>query len=805
MHELLQDLKYGFRILFKNPGFTAVAVLTLALGIGANTAIFTMVNAVLLRPLPYPDAGRIVHVSPQTKTGQEYSVTVAQFLFWKEHSRAFEAMAAYAYNSYFNLWTGSEPVSVKGLYVSEGFFRVLGASPNPGRGFSQEEDRPGAPGAVILSYGLWQRHFAGAPDTLGRTILLNGRDYTIVGIMPRDFQFAPVSDLWLPLMPANSGDPGENFEMLARIKPGLSLQSAQADATIVFDRYRREAGNALAPTIAGMRAISYRTWLGGDVSRSLLVLLAAVGIVLLIASANVVNLLLARMTTRHMEIGLRAAFGAGPWRLSRQLLTESLLLACIGGAAGLLLAPWTLDAMLALIPQDSALIPLAGQVRLDLTVLGFTLAASLAAGFATGMISAMELPKQDLQRWLREGIRTQTGSEQHGIRDLVVIAEMALSIVLVAGAVLLVRSLVDLHSVQLGFAPRNLWTAQMSLPAEKFKTTAQVWNFERQVLDSFQKMPGVVSAATVSNLPLERGQRIPMKIDGLPYQVTEHRAVSPDYFRTMGIEMSRGRSFLESDESTSTPVAIVNEALVRAYWPKGDPLGESIVIGRGGWEEAPRRIVGVVADSKLNRLSEAVPPAVFVPQSQVKDRITQYSNQVFLATWVIRSSAPLDLAAVQRAVQQVDRQQPVVRLRSLAQVLGDSIAGERFYTTLMAVFAGLALLLAAIGIYGVMSYSIRQRTHEMGVRIALGAGKAEMLKLALGRGLRLAVVGTSIGFVAALGLTRVLSGMLFGVRPTDITSFIFAALLACFTALLASYLPARRASRLDPNAALRNE
>jgi len=780
-------------------------VLTLALGIGANTAIFSLVNAVLLRPLPYPDAGRIVHLSPQTKTGQEYSVTVAQFLFWKEHSRAFQEVAAYAYNSYFNLWTGSEPVSVKGLYVSAGFFRVLGVSPNPGRGFSQDEDRPGGPGVVILSYGLWQRHFAGAPDTLGRTILLNGKDYTIVGIMPRDFQFAPVSDLWLPLMPANSGDPGENFEMLARIEPGLPLQSAQADATLVFDNYRLDTKNDLAPPVAGMRAIPYRTWLGGDVSRSLLLLLAAVGIVLLIASANVVNLLLARMTTRRTEIGLRAAFGAGPWRLSRQLLTESLLLAWLGGAAGLLLAPWTLDAMLALIPQDSALIPLTGQVQLDLTVLGFTLAASLAAGLATGMISALELPKLDLNRWLREGIRMQTGSDPHGVRDLVVVAEMALSIVLVAGAVLLVRSLLDLHSVQLGFASRNLWTVQMSLPAEKFKTTADVWNFERQVLGRFQKLPGVDSAATVSNLPLERGQRIPMKIDGQPYLVTEHRAVSPDYFRTMRIAMLRGRSFLESDESSSTPVAIVNEALVRTYWPKGDPIGENVVIGRGRWLEAPRRIVGVVADSRLNRLSETVPPAVFVPQSQVKDPITQYTNQVFLAAWVIRSSAPLDLAAVQGAVQQVDSQQPVVRLRSLAQVLGDSIAGERFYTTLMAVFAGLALVLAAIGIYGVMSYSVKQRTYEMGVRMALGAGKLEMLKLVLSRGLRLAVVGTSIGFVAALGLTRVLSSMLFGVQPTDITSFILAALLACFTALLASYLPARRASRLDPISALRNE
>lgn len=805
MASIFRDVRYGFRMLFKNPGFTAVAVLTLALGIGANTAIFSLVNAALLRPLPYPEAERIVHLSPLTRTGQEYSVTVRQFLFWKEQSRAFESAAAYAYDVFFNLWTGSEPVSVKGLYVSEDFFRVLGVTPAAGRTFTREEDRPGAAGTVVLSYGLWQRHFAGSFDAIGRKVLLNGKDYAVVGIMPRTFQFTPASDLWLPLLPANLGDPGENFEMLARIRSGISLQSAQADATMIFERFRRESGNALAPSVVELRALPYRTWLGVDVRMSLLVLLAAVGMVLLIASANVVNLLLARMTTRRTEIALRAAFGAGPWRLSRQLLTESLLLALLGGAAGLILAPWTLDALLALSPRDSALIPLGGQVRLDLAVLGFTLAASLIAGLATGLFPVLELPKLDLNRLLREGSRMLSGSSQHHIRSLVVVAEMAVSIVLLAGAVLLIRSLLELHSVRLGFDPRNLWTMQMSLPAERFTNTAQVWNLERQVLQRLQTMPGVESAATVSNLPLERGQRIPIKVDGQEYQVTEHRAISPDYFRTMGVALLRGRPFLDSDEATSTPVAIVNEALVRRYWPKGDPLGETVVVGRGGWEEAPRRIVGVVADSRLNRLGEPVPPAVFVPQSQVKDRITRYTNQIFLAAWVIRSNSPLDLAAVQQAVQQVDPQQPVVRLRTMAQVLGDSIAGERFCAMLMAVFAGLALFLSAIGIYGVMSYSIRQRTQEIGVRMALGAGREQMLKLVLGDGLRLAAAGTCIGLAAAFGLTRVLSSVLFGVRPTDITTFVLAALLTCLTALLASYLPASRATRLNPVAALRNE
>lgn len=805
MQALLQDLRYGFRILFKNPGFTAVALLTLALGIGANTAIFSLVNAVLVRPLPYPESNRIVHLSPQTRSGQEYSVTVRQFLFWQEQSQAFEAVAAYAYNSFFNLWTGSEPVSVRGLYVSEGFFRVLGINPLVGRGFLPEEDRSGSMGAVVLSYSLWQSHFAGAADAVGRTIMLNGKDYKILGIMPQTFQFAPASDLWLPLMPANYADPGENFEMLARIRPGLTLQDAQANTSMVFDRLRRESPNSVDPQILGMRAIPYRTWLGGDVRKSLLILLGTVGMVLLIASANVVNLLLAQMTTRRTEIALRAAFGASAWRLARQMLTESLLLALLGGAAGLLLAPWTLDALLALSLQDIVLIPLAGQASIDLRVLGFSLAVSLVAGTAAGLIPMLQVSKLDLNRSLKGGGRLSPGAGQRHIRKILVITEMALSIVLLAGAGLLIKSLLELRSVRLGFDPQNLWTLQMSLPADKFRTTAQVWSFEQQVLERLKALPGVASAASVSNLPLERGQRMPMKVDAQNYQVTEHRAISPDYFQTVRTPLLRGRPFLETDTAASAPVAIVNEALALHYWPKGNPLGETIAVGRGGWAESPRRIVGVVADSKLNRLSEPVPPAVFVPQSQVKDPITQYTNQVFLAAWVIRSAAKLDLRSVQHAVQEVDPQQPVVRLRTAMQVLGDSIGAERFYAALIAAFAGLALLLAAIGVYGVMSYSVRQRTHEMGIRMALGAGRIDMLELVISQGFRLALVGTCLGLTAALGLTRVLSNMLYGVRPTDLATFILVALLACLAALLASYFPARRATKVDPATALRNE
>lgn len=802
---LLQDLRYGFRILVKDPGFTVIAVLTLALGIGANTAIFSLVNAALLRPLPYPQAERIVHLSLQTRSGQEYSVTAGQFLFWRDQSKAFEAVAAYAYDSYFNLWTGTEPISVKGLHVSEDFFRTLGVAPAAGRGFLPEEDRTGAPGVVILSHNLWQRSFSGGGDVIGRSIQLNGKDYTVVGIMPQGFQFTPASDLWLPLLPAYASDPGENFEMLARTKPGMSLQDAQADAALVFTRFRAEFPKDIDPQVLGMRPVPYQTWLGGDVRRSLLLLLGVVAIVLLIAGANVVNLMLTRMPARRTEIALRAALGATGPRLAGQLVTESLLLALLGGVAGLIVAPWTRDAVLALSPQQSALVPLAAHVPLDRTVFGFSLALSVVAGTVIGLIPAIQISRLDLNRCLKQGDRTWFAKGHHHTRSAVVVTEVALSIVLLAGAVLLIRSLSELHSVRLGFEPRNLWTVQMSLPAEKYRTTAQVWSFESRLLDRLKALPGVVSAATVSNLPMERGQRIPVKVDALRYQVMEQRAVSPGYFLTMHTPLRAGRPFGESDAEGSAPVAIVNEALVRLYLPDRNPIGETILIGRGSWAEPPRRIVGVAADSILNRLNELVPPAVFVPQSQVLDPITQYTNQVFLAACVIRSAASLDFRTVQRAIQEVDPRQAIVYMRTAAQVQADSISSARFYTALVSTFAVLALLLAAIGIYGVISCSVTQRTQEIGVRIALGAKREEMLFLIVRQGLRLALIGTGIGLAAGLGLTKLLSSMLYGVRPTDPMTFVLVPLLACAVALVASFLPALHATKLDAAAALRNE
>ncbi len=802
---MLQDLRYGLRILARDPGFAVVGVFTLALGIGANTAIFSLVNAALLRPLPYPQPERIVHLSPQTQSGQAYSVTPRQFRYWREQSKAFEDVAAYAYDSYFNLWTGTEPISVKGLHVSEGLFRVLGVRPAAGRAFLPEEDRPGAPGVAILSHSLWKRCFSGSVSVLGQTIQLNAKSYIVVGIMPQDFQFTPASDLWLPLLPSYSSDPGENFEMLARIRQGMGLKDAQADATIVFSRFRADFPKDLAPHVLGMRPIPYRTWLGVDVSRSLLLLLGVVSIVLLIAGANVVNLLLTRMPARRAEIAVRAALGASAPRLAVQLVTESLLLALLGGAAGLMIAPWTRDAVLALSPRQTFLVPMGSQVPLDRAVLGYSLAVSVLAGIVIGLIPAFQVSRLDLSHCLKQWDRTWAGTGRHYGRSAIVVAEVALSIVLLAGATLLIRNLSEIRSVRLGFDTKDLWTVQMSLPAEKYGTTAEVWNLERQVLDRVKALPGVLSAATVSNLPLERGQRIPVKVDGLRYQVMEQRAVSPGYFLTVRTPLRAGRHFQDSDGQGSALVAIVNEAFVSRYLPDRNPIGETIVIGKEAWAEPPRRIVGVAADSILNRLDEPVPPAVFVPQSQVLDPVTRYTNEVFLAVCVIRTAVPLDFRTVQRAIQDVDPGQAIVLMRTAAQVRADSMSSERFYAALVSVFAGLALLLAAIGIYGVISCSVTQRTHEIGVRIALGAKRNEMIRLIVRQGMQLALIGTGIGLAAALGLTKLLTGRLYGVHPADPVTFLLVSLLACAVALVASFLPALRATKLDPAAALRNE
>ncbi len=812
LEQLWQDARYGLRMLAKNPGFTAVAILTLALGIGANTAIFGVVSAVLLRPLPYLEPQRLVHMDWQFPQDLVPSVSASEFLYWKDNSRVFDAVAAYdLLSSGGNLQSGGGPEYVRALHVSGDFFRVLGANPAVGRSFLPEEVRPNGPRVVVLSHALWQSRYGGDLALLGREILMNGQSYTVVGIMPAGFEFTPAADLWLPLqLVMNPQDQAHNFLMLGRLEYETSLEKAQADMGAVLAKFRREHPGAVQPNERGIVLTPFQKWLVGEVRPSLLNLLGAVGFVLLIAGANVTNLLLARTMARNAELALRTALGANALRLFRQFLTESLIVALLGGAAALIAAPWTLAALVALIPRNVPLPPFSPfnaasqHIRVDLPVLGYALLLSLALGVAVGLAPSLRTFDVDLLRALKEGGRTLAGNGHQRLRNLLVVSEVALSIVLLAGAVLLIRTFFALHSVRPGFRSEGVWALQMSLPPERFRSTGEVWQFERQAVQRLEALPGVESAATVSSLPLEPGLNFGIEVEkGGKKQSAyiECRAVSAAYFETMGIPMLRGRHFLETDTASSDPVVIINQSLARHLWGEQNPVGEQVLSGI----IPARQVVGVVGDTKEWGVDQPAPLTIFVPQSQMPDGITLMTNGAFLTSWVVKSRAPLDLRTVQRAVREVDPDQPVVNLRRMSQVVSESITPERFVTFLLGIFGGLALVLTAIGIYGVMSYSVTQRTHEVGVRMALGATRGNILNMIVRQGLRLALIGTATGLVGALGLTRIVSTLLFEVKPTDPATFLFVSSLMLAVGLLACYIPARRATKVDPMVALRYE
>jgi predicted permease len=812
LESLLQDLRYGLRQLRRNPGFTVVAVLTLALGIGANTAIFSVVRAVLLRPLPYLEPQRLVHMDWQFPQDLVPSVSASEFLYWKDHSRVFDAVAAYdLLSSGGNLQTAGGPEYVRALHVSEGFFHVLGVNPAVGRSFLPEEVRPNGPRVLVLSHALWQSRYGGDRALLGQEILLDGQSYTVVGIMRAGFEFTPAADLWLPLqLVMNPQDQGHNYLMLGRLEFTTSLEKAKADMGTVLGQFRREYPGAVAPNERGIVLAPFQKWLVGDVRPHLLILLGAVGLVLLIAGANVTNLLLARTISRKSELALRAALGASAFRLFRQFLTESLLVAFLGGTAALIAAPWTLAALVALIPRNVSLSPFSPfnaaskHIHVDLPLLGYALLLSLALGVGVGLAPSLRTSEVGLLRALKEGGRTLAGYSHQRLRNLLVVSEVALSIVLLVGAVLLIRSFFALHSVRPGFRSEGVWTLQMSLPPERFKSTGEVWRFERQIVQRLQALPGVESAATVSSLPLEPGLNFGIQIEkGGKKQgaYIECRAISAAYFETMGIPILRGRHFLETDNASSDPVVIINQSLARHLWGEQNAVGEQVL----SESIPPRQIVGVVGDTKEWGLDQPAPLTIFVPQSQMPDGITLMMNGAFLTSWVVKSRVPLDLRTVQRAVREIDPGQPVVNLRPMAQVVSESITPERFVTILLGIFGGLALILTAIGIYGVISYSVTQRTHEVGVRMALGATRGNILEMIVRQGSRLALIGTATGLAGALGLTRFLASLLYGVKPTDPLTFIGVSLILIAVALLACYFPARRATKVDPMVALRYE
>jgi predicted permease len=821
METLLQNLRYALRTLRNSPGFAAVAIFTLALGIGANTAIFSVVNAVLLQPLSYPNPDRLVELELSSPQGNGNATSIPKFNVWREQTDVFDSVAAYDFSGPgINLTGGDRPELIKGIHVSADYFRVFGAPVALGRTFTPEEDRPGGPAVVVISNGLWRNRFGGDPGILNRTIDLGQEPYTIIGVIGPTYTGDPKSDIWLPLKPdPNSVDQGHYLRATARLKPGVTLAQAQAAMKHAADEFNRKFPNSpvMGPG-ASFTAIPLRDSVIGDVRFGLLLLFGAVGFVLLIACANVANLLMARATIRRREIAIRSALGAGRARLMWQLLTESLLLSLAGGVLGLGLGYVGVRALLAINPSD---IPRVGEqgagVALDWRVLVFTLVAAILTGILFGLVPALNTSRSDINSTLREsGARSGAGLRHNKARGVLVITEMALALVLLVGAALLIRTFGALRGVNPGFDARNVLIMEMSLNGGRFEKAAGVDQLEREGRRRIESLPGVTAASLTCCVPLEGGFGLPFIIEGRPLTNGPYHGgaawltMSPHYFDVFRIPLISGRVFTDQDNGAADRVVVINQALAKEYWPKGDALGARISIGKGvgpEFDEPPRQIIGIVADVREGALSRPPDQIMYVPFAQVNDGIIALNNRISPLTWVVRTKLqPFSLSAdVQRELREASGGLPVAHIRSMQQVVGESTARNDFYMTLLTIFAGVALLLAAIGVYGLMAYSVQQRTQEIGVRMALGASPQQVRRMVVVQGMQLALVGVVIGVASALGLTRLMSSLLYGVKPWDPVTIVLVAVLLSGVTLLATYLPARRASRVDPMVALRYE
>jgi putative ABC transport system permease protein len=811
IEQTFKDVRYGVRMLYRNPGFTLVAALTLALGIGANTAIFSVVNAVLLRPLPYPDPSRIAQFMQVFKSGEDDSFTVPQYRFLREHTPiAFEAIAAYRGAGTLALKQQGRLDWINAVCVTEDFFGVFGVRPSQGRAVERNETQPGGPNSAVLSDALWRRAFGGDPRVIGAAVTLDDAPYTVVGILPQDFKFLEQpADVFIPLQLGSSlSDQGKNTSISGRIKPDVSLKQAQAELKVLFPQLPDRSGSI------GISATSYQQALAGDLRPNLLVLFGAVGLLLLIACANVASLILARASSRAREMSVRLALGAGRGRLLRQFLAESFVMSLIAAAAGALAAFWALRSLVAAIPWD--LPSGAGSVSMDGYVFAFTLGTAVFTSLLFGLSSFWQTTRINLVNALKESSMRAGGGAHNRIRNVLVIGEVALSLTLLVGAALLAETLYNLHRENLGFDPENLITLVTPYPDVKPLTPARIWQFEQDLLARFQAIPGVASAAVVSVAPLTGKGNLPAQVAGNDDEKfsiggTEIRAVSSRYFQTMRIPLLRGREIQESDVAAGAQVAVINERLARRWWPDSNPIGQRLVVGEFQGQQLfdppapPREVVGVVADVKGMMLGAPAPPMIYVP---VGNNAIQMGGST---AWVVRGDSNRGAsnealgAAIRRAVQQLDPQERVLRLRAMSEVVSGSVAAQSFDALLMSSFAGVALALASVGIYGVLSFFVSQRTHEIGVRMALGAEPGQVLRVVVGQGLALALAGVVIGVGAALGLTRFLRGLLYHVSAASVAPYAVGALVLLAVALLASYIPARRATRVDPVVALRYE
>ena len=810
MGNLFQDIRYGFRMLWKSPGFTLIAIFALALGIGVNTVIFSIVNAVLLRPLAFPKSEQITSVLVKDpETGELYSsYSYPNFEDVRDQNHVFEHVAAYYMTSLF-MRAGEEPERMRGLYTSAELFPVLGVNPLLGRTFTSEEERKGDGRQIVLSYDLWQRRFGGDPKIVGSQLPVDGGTLTVLGVMPQGFKFpvsAPQVDFWLPLhasLPerARAARGAVYLGLVARLKADVTLAQAQAEMDTIASRLEQQYPDS--NTGLRIAVLSTQERLVGKVRPALLTLLVAVGFVLLIACANVANLLLARATVRRKEIAIRTAVGASRWRVVKQLLTESLLLSSLGGALGLLLALWGVDLLVKASPDA---LPRTGEIGLDKYVLFFTLGLTALTGIIFGLVPALQASKLDLNETLKDGTRGMSGGMQHNrVRSLLVVSEIALSLVLLIGAGLLFQSFRRLLEVAPGFEPQNVLTADVTVSDAKYPENERRAAFYTQALERMAAVPGVQAVGLVSPLPLGGGfESYTFDIVGRPpfspgqQPSSDRRIVSPDYFRAMSIPLRKGRAFSDRDKTDAPPVVIINETFARRFFPGEDPIGKGIIPGEGKGN-VPREIVGVVGDVRHAALDVETTPEYYVPYEQ--------ANVVHLTVVARTASAnPMSMAApLQAAIKSVDKEQPVYNVRAMTQLLEESVARRRFNMTLLGTFALLALLLASIGIYGVMSYSVEQRTREIGIRIALGAQIKDVLKLILKQGMTLTLFGLALGLLVAFFITKLMASLLYGVSATDPLIFGGVALMLLCVALLACYIPARRAAKVDPNVALRYE
>ncbi len=817
MGDLWNDVKHALHLFIKSPGFTIAAISALALGIGANTAIFTVVNAVLLKPLGYPDADRIMQILLTGPGGSGPGASIPKFQEWQRQTSIFKDVAAYDFaGPGFNI-TGDRPELIHGIHVSEGYFRVFGAPVILGRTFTQQEDSQNGGHVVVLSYGLWQRRFGGDPKVVGQALQLGGEPYTIIGVLGRDFVSDPEADIWIPFQfEANSINQGHFFLGAAMLKPGVTVAQANAQMKLAYAEFRRRFPDA--DPKGGFAVQPLRDSIVQDARTSLLVLLGAVGLVLLIACANVANLLLVRATGRKREFAIRAAMGASRARVIRQLLTESVLLAVIGGVLGLALGFLGVRWLLAISPAG---LPRLGEdgtaVGVDWRVLGFTLLVSCGTGILFGLFPAFSVSRTDLNSTLKESSnRAGTGFRQGKTRSLLVVTEVALAMVLLVGAALLIRTFVALRGVNAGFDPHNVLTMEMSMNGDRFSKTAAIAQLSRDGRQRLNGIPGVESSAFTCCLPVEGQFGLPFAIVGRPVDPAKGQPgagwmqASPDYYKTFKIPIIRGREFTDADTASSPGVVIINEALQKEYFKNENPIGQQISIGKGmgpPFEEPARQIVGVVGNTHDRGLDQDTPPLMIVPDSQVLDAMTALNAKIVPLRWAVRTHGdPRQLsAAISEQLRQASGGFPVSHIRTMEEIVSRTTSRQSFNMMLLTIFGAIALVLAAIGIYGLIAYSVQQRTQEIGIRMALGADRGTIRKMVVWDGMRLTLIGMVVGIGASFGLTRLIASFLFGVKTWDPTAFIAVPVVLATVALLAVWLPALRASRVEPMMALRVE